>query len=421
MAAAVLKSSSIASLESGQRPVGRRHHRARRRRSPAAPPPAAPASGRSRRAAPRPRRAPGSGRAPGRRGRCVERDRAAVVDADEQQAQRLEVVGLGDLADGDDVAERLRHLLAAEVHHARVQPVARELAVAERALGLGDLVLVVREDQVGAAAVDVERLAEVAVRHRRALDVPAGPARAPGARPRTARPAWRPSTARSRAGCASARRPRCARPTLQIVDALARELAVARRTADRRSRRRRRPRRRGPFVSSRSMMSMTSAMCSVARGSSSAGATPSAAQVGVHRRRVYSRATSAAERSRPRPRRMILSSTSVTLRTKRTVEARGAQVADDHVEGHQHARVADVAEVVDGDAAGVHPDLARRRAARTGPSCRRGCRRSAAHQRHRRSSRTRPTRLTAPNITRIERDERRSATCSRGRSPSTSR
>ena len=87
-----------------------------------------------------------------------------------------------------------------------------KLPGAERALGLRDLVLVVREDQVGAAAVDVERLAEVAVRHRRALDVPARAARSPRARPTTARPAWPPSTARSRAGSASARPPRRARP-----------------------------------------------------------------------------------------------------------------------------------------------------------------------------------------------------------------
>src|SRR5205823_10758433 len=47
----------------------------------------------------------------------------------------------------------------------------------------GDLVLVVREDQVEAAAVDVERGAEVLVRHRRALQVPAGTPTAPGRRP----------------------------------------------------------------------------------------------------------------------------------------------------------------------------------------------------------------------------------------------
>ena len=42
---------------------------------------------------------------------------------------------------------------------------------------LGDLVLVVREHEVDAAGVDVERRPEVGHAHRRALDVPAGPAR----------------------------------------------------------------------------------------------------------------------------------------------------------------------------------------------------------------------------------------------------
>src|SRR5205807_879841 len=97
--------------------------------------------------------------------------------------QRFQVVRLGDLADGDDVAERLRHLLAAEVEHAGVEPVAGEGALAEGPLRLRDLVLVVREDEVTAATVDVERLAQVAVHHGRALDVPAGAPGAPGAVP----------------------------------------------------------------------------------------------------------------------------------------------------------------------------------------------------------------------------------------------
>jgi hypothetical protein len=58
-----------------------------------------------------------------------------------------------------------------------VHPVRREV-VAE-GLGLGDLVLVVREDQVEAAAVDVEGGTEVLVGHGRALQVPAGAATAP--------------------------------------------------------------------------------------------------------------------------------------------------------------------------------------------------------------------------------------------------
>ena len=56
------------------------------------------------------------------------------------------------------------------------------------AAALGDLVLVVREDQVEAAAVDVERHAQPALAHGRALDVPAGAAVAPG----PSQPGWSP-------------------------------------------------------------------------------------------------------------------------------------------------------------------------------------------------------------------------------------
>ena len=58
-----------------------------------------------------------------------------------------------------------------------MHPVAREL-VAGRGR-LGELVLVVREAQVEPATVDVERAAQIAARHRRALDVPAGATIAP--------------------------------------------------------------------------------------------------------------------------------------------------------------------------------------------------------------------------------------------------
>jgi hypothetical protein len=51
------------------------------------------------------------------------------------------------------------------------------------AAALGHLVLVVREGQVDAAGVDVDGLAQRLVDHRRALDVPARTARAPGAVP----------------------------------------------------------------------------------------------------------------------------------------------------------------------------------------------------------------------------------------------
>ncbi len=59
-----------------------------------------------------------------------------------------------------------------------MHPDVRE-AVAERAR-LRDLVLVVREDEVEPAAVDLELRSEVLLRHDRALDVPARPPASPG-------------------------------------------------------------------------------------------------------------------------------------------------------------------------------------------------------------------------------------------------
>src|SRR3546814_13200926 len=48
---------------------------------------------------------------------------------------------------------------------------------------LGDLVLVVREDEVLAAAMDVELRAEILHAHRRAFEVPARPPASPGTVP----------------------------------------------------------------------------------------------------------------------------------------------------------------------------------------------------------------------------------------------
>ena len=60
-----------------------------------------------------------------------------------------------------------------------MHPQAGEAAAREGAAALGALVLVVREQQVGAAAMDVEIGAEIAPRHCAALDVPTRAAAAP--------------------------------------------------------------------------------------------------------------------------------------------------------------------------------------------------------------------------------------------------
>ena len=123
----------------------------------------------------------------------------AVVDRDQQVAQRPRVdAARQQVLQRVLVAERLGHLLAVDDQVLGVQPVARE-GLAGGALALRDLVLVVREDVVDAAAVDVEGLAEVAHAHRRALDVPARPARPPRRLPGRLALLGAPSTARSRA------------------------------------------------------------------------------------------------------------------------------------------------------------------------------------------------------------------------------
>jgi hypothetical protein len=113
-----------------------------------------------------------------------ERERLAVVAAAEVQDERLGPDLVEHLRQPADVADRLGHLLAlGGLEHAVVHPQPRERPPAPR-LGLGSLVLVVREREVDPAAVDVELEAQQRLGHRRALDVPAGPARAPGRLPR---------------------------------------------------------------------------------------------------------------------------------------------------------------------------------------------------------------------------------------------
>ena len=87
-----------------------------------------------------------------------------------------------DVPDPLDVAERFGHLLGAHLEEAVVQPEGHE-AFPGGCLALGDLVCVVREDQVDPAGVDVERLAQVPHAHGGAFDVPPGPAGPDGSVP----------------------------------------------------------------------------------------------------------------------------------------------------------------------------------------------------------------------------------------------
>src|SRR5699024_1848249 len=115
-------------------------------------------------------------------GICAPLDHRAVLDRGEGVAHD-DGAGVGEeLGDEEAVAERLAHLGAALGDPCGVHPQPGELVAGGAGLGL--LVLVVREAQVEAAAVDVERGAEVAPGHRGALEVPAWAAAAVRGGPR---------------------------------------------------------------------------------------------------------------------------------------------------------------------------------------------------------------------------------------------
>ncbi len=88
------------------------------------------------------------------------------------------MVAREELLKGDEIAKALAHLLPVDGDHVVVHPVVHHL-VALRRHGLCYLALVVGEDEVHAATVDVEVVAQILPSHCRALAVPAGEAVAP--------------------------------------------------------------------------------------------------------------------------------------------------------------------------------------------------------------------------------------------------
>ena len=85
--------------------------------------------------------------------------------------------------DQHQVAAALGHLVAVPADHPGVHVVPGEAALPGHAFGVRGGELVVREDQIAAAALDVEPETDAAQRNCRALDVPARPSRAERRRP----------------------------------------------------------------------------------------------------------------------------------------------------------------------------------------------------------------------------------------------
>ena len=104
----------------------------------------------------------------------------AVVREQAEVAERERIdVELHEVVDRHGVARGLGHLHAVGEEVLAVHPVT-DRRVTVRALGLRDLVLVVRKDVVDATGVQIEALAEVLRAHRRTFDVPPRKAAAPG-------------------------------------------------------------------------------------------------------------------------------------------------------------------------------------------------------------------------------------------------
>jgi len=104
------------------------------------------------------------------------------VAGQDEGADGLRPPALQGVLDGQRVAQALAHLDAFERQRTGQRPVAGEGRVVD-GFALGHFALVVGEDVLQAAAVDVERLAQVFGGHGRAFDVPAGEAHAPRAVP----------------------------------------------------------------------------------------------------------------------------------------------------------------------------------------------------------------------------------------------
>ena len=211
--------------------------------------------------------------------------------------------------------ERFGHLLAFHLQEAVVHPDLGQRMIVMGAFALGDLVLVMGKHQIDAAAMDVEGLAQIFARHGRAFDVPAGTAAAPGRIP--ARRARRPKASTAR----NPSRPSCRAPLPPARRRSSRPASGATACRNRAWRRHRtahgrlEPHRHARPRSAASIIATIWAICSVARGVTRGRQAAQRRHIlGIDAARFLRSVRGWRCRAR-RPRALILSSTSVMLRT----------------------------------------------------------------------------------------------------------
>mmetsp|Transcript_8943 Transcript_8943/g.21943 ORF Transcript_8943/g.21943 Transcript_8943/m.21943 type:complete len:212 (-) Transcript_8943:887-1522(-) len=121
---------------------------------------------------------------PGRLQRsCREVQRSPVVRSDDKESECPYIVFGGTaLSECEEVSLGLGHFLLVDVDKAIVHPVAAK-GLATRTFRLGDLVLVMREDQIDPTGMDVDGVPQERFCHGTALNVPTRTTTAPRAIP----------------------------------------------------------------------------------------------------------------------------------------------------------------------------------------------------------------------------------------------
>ena len=115
---------------------------------------------------------------------------AAVVSREDEEPDghwrisllQTVVIACEELLQGNEVTQALTHLLTVDGNHIVVHPVMNHL-VALRSHSLSNLALVVRENQIHAATVNIKVAAQVLASHRSTLAVPARETITPRTRP----------------------------------------------------------------------------------------------------------------------------------------------------------------------------------------------------------------------------------------------
>ena len=95
-----------------------------------------------------------------------------------KETENLKIILFTDLTNGTEISERFGHLAVVDVQETIMHPVScKNLTIA--ALTLCDLILMMREDQILTACMDIDLFSKIFLRHNRALNMPARTSVAP--------------------------------------------------------------------------------------------------------------------------------------------------------------------------------------------------------------------------------------------------